>query len=761
MTRRITEWVAIGLIVALVVAACESGPAASAPDGPTAPPSIADAESVARQFLEGWVKGDYNAMYGLLSPRSLVTSNAAFREAYRAAETTLNLVDNDAKSFEILSDKTERQGSTAIVRYNMTFNSKALGKFTDAERTMRLIITPRGWRVAWSTMDIFEGMAGGATLQLIRTAPRRGSIYDRNNNILAADGVRNYAVRLLTREYPTGNPDTCYDKLADVFRVYRPDLDQYKQYTGQDYAFTIGTLYESDYQLLKPSLDAVCKLIYDDQVTRFYYAGGIAAQTIGFVGPIQADQLGSYPQLGPDALVGQYGVEKYWQTQLGGTAGADLVIRTSDNVLVRRIYSRPPSPGQDVKLTIDRDLQLKVEEAIAKAYNAANWAQVPLPQGVVRGAAVVVLDVKTGAVLAMASYPFVNPDAWQRETTTFEPDTISTYVARKATVNHAIEETYSLGSVMKVVSTAAAAGSGAFKFTDTVDCRGTFVSPDDGRTLTDWIYLEPGRNPNYHGVINLSQALTGSCDVYYWAIGERLNSIDPALLRKYGNQMGLAVKTGIDALIEQTGVIPDPDWKRARGQGWGVGDMLNIVIGQGDLQVTVLQVARMMAGIANEQALPKPYLVREVGFPGQSPTYVATPGDPSPLGLTPEVIAGIKNGLCGVTLDENLGTAQWLFKYVDQSKVQVCGKTGTVQSGQKYPHGWFAAYVGRPGEEPDIAIAALTLYSREGSETAAPIVRRIVQSWYGLPLTPWPQFWSAPYETLPDPSTSGEGGLRQ
>ena len=736
--------------IALIVTACADSPAAQ-PGAPTPPPSIADAEGVARDFLNAWVAGDFDAMYGLITPRSQIISREAFSAAYQAAEETLRLAENAPRAFEILSDRTSRQGTTAIIHYNMTFTSIPLGRFTDEDRVMRLMITPRGWRVSWSTMDIFEGMAGGARLELNRTAARRGSIYDRSDRLIAQDNVPNYAVRLLTRSYPTTNPDACLDRLAQVFRLYRPDLERYKQFTGQDFGFTVGTLSVEDAAVIRPFLDQVCRLEYRQQTTRFYFGGGIATQTIGFVAPVQADQLANFPGAAPDALVGQFGVERYWQEALGGVSGATLSIVTADGVIVRNIYSRSAVPGVDVRLTIDRDFQLRVEEALADAYNAANWAEFST------GAAVVVLDVRTGAVLALASYPAVNPDAF-RLGTSFDADTITYYLGRRATVNHATEEAYALGSVMKIASMAVAMGTGAFSAEETVNCEGTYRSPDDGRILTDWIYLEPNRDPNYHGVIDLEQALTSSCDVYFWTIGERINGIDPNLLREYSNRVGLGVRTGIDAIPELAGNIPDPASTRVQqGRPWGVGDALNVVIGQGDVQVTVLQVARMTAGIANGEVLPTPYLVRSVGAPGQQPVYVAQPGEPQALDLDRTTIESIRDALCEVTINRALGTAQWVFWDWNHAQVAVCGKTGTAQTGRPYPNGWFTAYAGPPGEPPEIAIAALTLFSREGSETAAPIVRRVIEAYYNLPYAPWPDFWSLPYELLPTPGL-GEGG---
>jgi penicillin-binding protein 2 len=397
-----------------------------------------------------------------------------------------------------------------------------------------------------------------------------------------------------------------------------------------------------------------------------------------------------------------------------------------------------------------------VEEAIADAYNDSNWGLLTLKAGLIKGAAVVVLDVKTGQVLALASYPSVNPDAW-RLNTSFDVGTIAIYSRRRAMVNRATEETYPLGSVMKIASMAAAAGSGTFKLTDTVDCRGTYKSPDEVTTRTDWIYLETWRDQNYHGIISLKQALTSSCDVYFWTVGAQLNAKDATLIRQYANRLGLGVRTGIDALVEQVGAIPDPAWARARGGTWGIGDSLNIVIGQGDVQVTALQVARMMAAIANGKDLWKPYLVRGVGFPGQTPSYAAPQPQAEDIGLSKEVAQGIEESLCQVTTNKDIGTAQWVFWDWDETRIRVCGKTGTAQSGQANPHGWFAAYAGLPGQTPEIAVVGLTLYSREGSETSAPIVRRVIEAYYGLAYAPWPDFWSKPYEELPTPGL-GEGG---
>ncbi len=139
---------------------------------------------------------------------------------------------------------------------------------------------------------------------------------------------------------------------------------------------------------------------------------------------------------------------------------------------------------------------------------------------------------------------------------------------------------------------------------------------------------------------------------------------------------------------------------------------------------------------------------------------MATPIPPEDIGVSPKVLSGIQQGLCNATRDKKIGTAEFVFYNWNQDQISVCGKTGTAQTGSPYPNGWFAAYAGKTAAKPDIAVVVLVQRSREGSETAAPIVRRIIEAYYGLPYEPWPEFWGYPYELMPDPSASDGGSPR-
>src|SRR5260221_92316 len=157
----LSRFVLLALLCAAVIAACDSVSPTPGAQVPTLPPQAPI--DVARTFLDDWMQGDYKGMYSLISPNAQLTGPAVFQELYKQAESTMT-VGSNGKSYELLADQSFQQGTTYVVKYNMMFDTGALGKFGDPNRTLRLIQTDRGWRVAWSQMDIFEGMAGGATL---------------------------------------------------------------------------------------------------------------------------------------------------------------------------------------------------------------------------------------------------------------------------------------------------------------------------------------------------------------------------------------------------------------------------------------------------------------------------------------------------------------------------------------------------------------------------------------------------------------------
>jgi penicillin-binding protein 2 len=229
----------------------------------------------------------------------------------------------------------------------------------------------------------------------------------------------------------------------------------------------------------------------------------------------------------------------------------------------------------------------------------------------------------------------------------------------------------------------------------------------------------------------LSQAITQSCNPYFYEAGYNLNESDPTALPSYAHRMGLGQLTGFTDLPESPGLIPDPDWKRTTiGLDWTFSDAVNMAIGQGEVSVTPLQVVRMVASIANGGTLYRPQMVQQVGILGEAPSYTLTAEPMGDTGIDPDVMAVVVEGMCNVTNDRS-GTAEYQFRNSDLQRIGICGKTGTAQDGSRADansHAWFVAF--GPVRDPEIAIAVIVENSGEGSEVAAPIARDILEYYF-------------------------------
>jgi penicillin-binding protein 2 len=745
----------------MILAACSEESPNIGANGPTALPSLNEACTTADTFLKAWTTNDFGTMYGLISPKSQLIRQDDFAKTYSDAEKAMNLKPNGL-TYTLKCDQSSEQGTTAVLDYDMTFQTITMGDFDDKDRVMRLITTPRGWRLAWSTMDIFDQLAGGATLQIQYSSPARGTIYDRNGKPLAEDGQRQYAVTLIPGQYPNnGKADDCFAEIAHLFRLQFNDVKtnngwvtaaQYPQYGTM-----VGHMDETTYNTYHGELEKVCHVNYQPRVTRGYASMGLASQFVGYVGAIPKDQLDRYAGYAQDALVGLSGIEQKYEQDLAGKPGASLMIVAPDGMPLRTLASKNSKPSSDVKLTIDLALQLNVENAINDAYNASNWSQFST------GAGVVVMNVNTGEILAIASYPSFDPDIFNPSTEYSQPGQIfakwnDPSDQRSPLRNRVSMETSPLGSVMKIPSMVAAADSGVFKLSDIYTCTGVWDGSKIGDQVRyDWIHDDPWyvqQQKNFHGPITLVQALTASCDAYFWQVASKMNSTDANQLPTYAMRLGLGSKTGAPDISEVNGQIPSPNTAgQILGRPWGLGDALNIVIGQGDVQVTPLQVTRMMSGVANGGTLYVPQLVMPNG-------KAPTPKVSSTFNIDTKVLKGVQQGLCNAITDKTLGTANWVYWDWDSAKITVCGKTGTAQTGgaQTAPNGWFAAYAGPTGKPPEIAIAMLVQHGREGSETAAPIVRRIIEAYYGIKYETWPEEWNGAYVPMTNPGASDGGG---
>ena len=382
-----------------------------------------------------------------------------------------------------------------------------------------------------------------------------------------------------------------------------------------------------------------------------------------------------------------------------------------------RTTSEPP---ESVWLTLDTDLQAAITKIFSDYYKAGKdgWAAAS------KGAAAVIIDVNTGAILAMVSYPTYDANV-------FAPfpsmgKVVSAQLIEqlqndpnRPLLNRAAQGLYPLGSVMKTVSAVAVTNSGVYALDQKYTCTGVW-----NRDITRYDWYAPG-----HGTQTLAQAITHSCNPYFYEVGYQMDQHDPYALPSYMRRAGFGAPTGLTDIEEEAGFIPDPDWKRrSLGIDWTFSDAVNIAIGQGEVQVTPLQVARWFAAIANGGILYQPQLVEKAGILGEAPTFVNTPDAMADMNINPDVWGVLREGMCNVTRARD-GTAEFQFRdYPDLQQIGVCGKTGTAQDDPRPTHAWFAAYA--PMDKPQVAIAVVVENGGEGSGIAAPIVRDILRYYF-------------------------------
>jgi penicillin-binding protein 2 len=737
-----------GLIVALVIFLVACGPRTPQATLPTSAPAAAPVvagspETTVGDFLNAWASDNYEAMYALLTPNSRDAFPLEdFEGRYRSVERTMTVLAS-GKRYTLTN--AYRQGEFAEIAYDMTFDTRLFGSFTDAGRSIELVALPEGWRIAWSPATIFAEFKDGAALQANVVRPNRGNIYDRDGEVIADQNGRVIVVTLRTQEYPTNDPAACFQQLARVFPK-RGDAERMMEIfgpaTNRDFAYEIGEVAFETFRLERETLERYCTLEYADRPTRRYVAGGLAPHVVGYVGRIPAERADEWAFKGypPDALIGIDGIERFWEDALSGEPEAQLNI-VLNGVVLRTLAQRAGRPAQSVYLTLKRDFQETVQNDLRDAFENSVWGTYA------PGGAAIVMDVNTGEILAIASYPTFDVDAFNPNTALPNADVLlQNYLSdpRKPTLNRATLGQYAPGSVFKIVTVAAAADSGEFTLNTRHYCSGIWNGqPLGDRLRKDWIANTPQRQ---HGSITLKQALTGSCNIYFWHSAWTLNGVDPNILPDHARRMGFGALTGLRDIAEAPGSLPDPNtYEQVTGRKWRGSDALNMAIGQGDVIVSPLQIVRMVAAVANGGKLYQPLLVKQVGLIGE-PSYVAEPVQNGDMGFPDEIYAGIREAMCKVTTDPLYGTAYFVFEDWGGGAV-ICGKTGTAETGG-LPHAWFAAFAGRRADEPEIAIVVMVERSNEGSFIAAPIVRRIVEHYFDLPVTPFPPWYQGGLPTF-------------
>ena len=734
---KIRRWLILGLLFVLF------GCARYSPQEPTATIAITptlgdpsvnttsapDPGMTARAYLDAWKSEDYAGMYSKLTSISKDAITAEdFEKQYRsiASEAALSGIDYEILSSLIVNPQSGQVG------YRVILHSTLVG---DIERDTSMNLTRENgeWHVQWDDTLVLPELSGDNYLAMERYIPSRGNIYDRNGKALVGQAEVT-AIGIIPGQIDPAQADAVYGAIQRLLGLKPEDVQaRFANYPpGSDWYLPLGEAPSSEvgkYYSILSSLTGFQMQLYK---ARYYYNGGIAPHLTGYVSTIQADEEEEYLRKGyrRDERVGQTGLEKWGEEYLSGKRGGALYVFNAQGQPVTRLAEVQPEPAKAIYTTIDKEFQEGVQKSIA-GFRAA----------------VVVMERDTGRILAMASSPKFDPNA-------FEPSNINSYTQLNEIfsnpdqpwINRATQGLYPLGSVFKIVTYAAALESKLFTPQSTYQC-GYFFEELQGVTLTDWTYdhfLQDGETiPS--GLLTLPEGLIRSCDPWFWHIGLALfNAGKTTAVSDMAKGFGLGSPTGIVGVDEEAGQVPVPGSQL---------DATNLAIGQGSFLTTPLQVARFVAAVGNGGTLYRPQVIEKLSSPEGEETQMFKPIEDGTLPISQETLLSLQEAMHGVVASTKpFGTAWHRFTGLD---IKVAGKTGTAESGSGKPHAWFAGYTfeERPNK-PDIAAAVIVENAGEGSDYAAPIFRRIVELYfYGLPGKLFP--WESSYYTTSTPTPEG------
>jgi len=553
-------------------------------------------------------------------------------------------------------------------------------------------------------------------IRLVRVPAARGIVYDRHGEILidnrpAFDAVfvpedaRGHTRTLHELATYLGEPETAVRQALHA-PSRRPPYEGIVVRRDLDWP---GVVALETHQLDLPGVTL--------QVgpKRYYPYGPLAAHLLGYVGEVSERDLGAAGSgLRPGDVVGKSSLERAWDAELRGTSGGEQVEVDALGRRVRVLKEEPDTPGDNLTLTLDLDLQEVAERALGAAAGA-----------------VVALDPRNGEVLVLASHPAYDPNVFARGV---QRDEWRTLVQDRLhpLSDRAVQGQYPPGSTFKVAVATAALDSGLIGPSWSVFCGGGLQF--GGHYFHCW-------RKGGHGTVSLHDAIVESCDVYFYQAGERLG-VD--LIADYARRLGLGLPTGIRLEHEKTGTIPDTQWKRKRfGQPWFAGETLSVAIGQGYVTATPLQMAQLAAVVANGGIRYRPHYVMRVEGPDGAVKQAVEPEVLSDAHVRPGVFEQIRSAMRDVVMTDR-GTA----RKARVAGIEVAGKTGTAQAvggeaaAKRDPrarkdHAWFIAFA--PVEHAEIAIAVLVEHAGEhGGTVAAPIAQQVLERYFTRGAAPPP-----------------------
>ncbi|HCC59779.1 MAG: penicillin-binding protein 2 [Candidatus Staskawiczbacteria bacterium RIFOXYC1_FULL_37_43] len=553
----------------------------------------------------------------------------------------------------------------------------------------------------------------GSALLII---PERGVIYDINfeklvSNSPAFDFVCDRRRFLMSSEEISNE----IDDIAEVLAMSSEYIKQKIIDSGSTEILVSENISHENLLVLETKMNDFSGCKIQQNTERNYFSGAVFSQVLGYTGRINKDEYSSSSGYAINDYIGKTGLERYYETYLRGTPGQKKEVKTASGIEQGTEILSEPEPGYNLVLNIDAGLQERIYNALGKSLENV---------GAKKGAAVA-MDPKTGAVLALVSYPSYDNNLFSGGISQEDYDNLQNDV-NQPLFNRAIQGQYPTGSTIKPFEAAAALQEKLISPTKQINDPGYILVPNQYDPSI--VYRYGGVAP--HGWVDMKKALAVSSNIYFYTIGggyEDQKGLGPTKIKEYLSLFGWNEKTGIDLPSEFSGLIPDPDWKkRVKGEGWWDGDTYNLSIGQSDLQTTPLQVASAYCAIANGGTLYKPQIVNKIisGSPGSS--QLVKQFSPEVIRsnfIDPENLEIVREGMRdGVVQPYGLST------YLNDLPFSVAAKTGTAEIGYKDRFNvWSAVFA--PYEDPQIVLV-MTVERVNGLGAVTLPVAKEVLNWY-------------------------------
>ncbi|MFW5887242.1 MAG: penicillin-binding protein 2 [Bacteriovoracia bacterium] len=550
----------------------------------------------------------------------------------------------------------------------------------------------------------------------------RGKIYSRNQKLLVDNFPRFDAI--LTPQYLRNKKKTL-TKLSKILemsmdKIHRT-IKKYSTMARYKPIIIKKNISRKEVARIETENEELPGVSVDTFISREYFDKTVGAHVLGYISEISPRQLPKYSErdnisyrLGD--FIGQFGLEEELDSTLRGDNGYEFVEvdafgrkkRDINDKIFKGITNKPAKPGNNVRLTIDRDMQIAAFKALEEKVGSA-----------------VAVDIHTGEILAMVSKPSFDPSTFSRElTSNYWQSLINN--ENNPLRDRAIQEHYAPGSTFKAITAIAGIEEGLINRNTEHKCRGSFrLGRKRYHCWKRW----------GHGHVKIHEALRESCNIFFQRVSQRIADID--VISKYAKDLGLGRKTGLSLPREIPGLIPTAKWKKQKfGVDWQLGETLSCAIGQSFVLTTPLQLAMAYSVIANEGTLYKPYLVKEIFDNNGNVIKKFQPEISHKSSIKPSTFKLVKEGLYQVPNNPK-GTAWWFRG----RGIQMAGKTGTSQVIKatsetiyqkceekefKYRHhGVYVAFA--PYQNPKIAVAVVVEHGCHGSTAAAPVARDIMQ----------------------------------